>query len=291
VVNDPKLSFTQLIAELATAANDEQRTTIRDQLLAKLQRKKRGLNDQSRQDFETAAGMTPEDFIHLVRQMPLAEITGWFAAHGSLSEILDRHAENERPILISDHPDRLLNVEHGYGLAQRPEDYLQAFRKFIEQNQNAIPALVTVLTRPRELTRKQLRDLVIELDNAGFSEVNLVTAWREMTNQEMAAHIVGFIRHIATGDTLVSYESRVDWALQQMLAARPWTNPQREWLKRIASQTKANQVVDRAALDEPSLIFHREGGGFDRLNRIFDSQLTYTLDTFNDLLWSYPPNP
>ena len=91
----------------------------------------------------------------------------------------------------------------------------------------------------------------MELDKAGFSEVNLETAWREMTNQEIAAHIVGFIRHIATGDPLVPYEKRVDWALQQMLASRAWTGPQRQWLQRIAAQTRANRLVDREALDDP----------------------------------------
>ena len=128
----------------------------------------------------------------------------------------------------------------------------------------------------------------MELDKAGFSEVNLETAWREMTNQEIAAHIVGFIRHIATGDPMVSYTKRVDWALQQMLASRAWTGPQRQWLQRIAAQTSTNRLVDREALDDPDLIFCREGGGFARLDRVFDGQLNLTLDTFNDLLWSYP---
>jgi type I restriction enzyme R subunit len=144
---------------------------------------------------------------------------------------------------------------------------------------------VTVLTRPRDLTRKQLRELALALDNAGFSEVNLTTAWRESTNQAIAAHIVGFIRHLATGDPLVPYEQRVDWALQQMLAKQNWTTPQRQWLQKIAAQTKANTVVDREALDDPDLIFRREGGGFARLDKLFDGNLAGMLDTFHELLW------
>jgi type I restriction enzyme R subunit len=136
------------------------------------------------------------------------------------------------------------------------------------------------------LTRKQLRALAMDLEKAGFSETNITIAWRDMTNQEIAAHIVGFIRHIATGDALVPYEQRVDWALNQMLAAKQWTNPQREWLKKIAAQTKANVIVDREALDDPDLIFQREGGGFTRLDKMFEGQLANTLDSFNELLWS-----
>ena len=78
----------------------------------------------------------------------------------------------------------------------------------------------------------------------------------------------------------------VDRALQKTLAAKSWTTPQRQWLAKIAAQTKANLIVDRAALEDPDLVFQREGGGFPRLNRIFDGELEQVLDRFNDSLWS-----
>ena len=234
--------------------------------------------------------MTPDVFIQRLRQTPLGEIVRWFGNYHQLGEILDRQGESESQLFISDHADQLIKVEHGYGVATKPEDYLKEFSEFIQTNRDTIPALVTVLTRPRELTRKQLRELAIALDHAGFSEVKLETAWRDMTNKEIAAHIVGFIRHTATGDPLIPYEQRVDWSLQQMLSSRKWTEPQRQWLQRIAAQTKANRLVDREALDDPDLIFRREGGGFARLDRIFDGQLDQTLNNFNGLLWSYHNN-
>jgi type I site-specific restriction endonuclease len=139
---------------------------------------------------------------------------------------------------------------------------------------------------PRELTRKQLRELALELDKAGFSEASLATAWREMTNQDITARIVGYIRQAAIGDPLVPYDQRVDSALQKLLASRPWSTPQRQWLQKIAAQTKANMLVDREALDDPDLVFRREGGGFARLDRIFGGELQQVLDTFNESLWA-----
>jgi type I restriction enzyme R subunit len=109
-----------------------------------------------------------------------------------------------------------------------------------------------------------------------------------MTNQEIAARIVGYIRQAAIGDPLVPYEQRVDRALQKILASRAWTTPQRQWLQKLAAQTKANLIVDCAALDDPDLIFKREGGGFKRLDRIFGGELKQVLDAFNDALWSAP---
>ena len=143
-----------------------------------------------------------------------------------------------------------------------------------------------MLRRPRDLTRKQLRELAIALDREGFSEAKLGSAWKETTNQDVAARIVGYIRRAAIGDPLISYERRVDMALEKILARQRWSTPQRDWLTRIAAQTKANTVVDRAALDDPELIFKREGGGFERLNRIFDGGLQEVLETFNDSVWS-----
>lgn len=81
------------------------------------------------------------------------------------------------------------------------------------------------------------------------------------------------------------YSERVDHSLQKLLASKPWTAPQRDWLKRIAAQTKANQLVDREAIDDPDLIFKREGGGFNRLDNIFNGELTTVLENFNESLW------
>jgi type I restriction enzyme R subunit len=174
------------------------------------------LSETTARDFETRAGMPPEAFIERLKTMPLADIAAWFTHNPDLADILDREGEGRaEPMFVSHHDDRLLGTERGYGQAKRPEDCLQEFSDFIRSRSNVIPALITVLTRPRELTRKQLRELVLELDKAGFSEASLATAWREMTNQDIAARIVGYIRQAAIGDPLVPYDQRVDSALRK----------------------------------------------------------------------------
>jgi type I restriction enzyme R subunit len=89
----------------------------------------------------------------------------------------------------------------------------------------------------------------LALDLAGYSEVNLQTAWRQMTNEDMAALIVGLIRKAAIGDALVPYGDRVDRAMKHILAQQAWTPPQRQWLDRIGKQLRQEYIVDRAALD------------------------------------------
>jgi len=286
VVVNPKITFTELARELRYVTDDAHHTLARDQFLAKFQRKRARLDEEGQRAFERVAGMTPAAFIEELRTLAPMAIAQWFLDHASVGEVLDQiSGGGVRPLLISEHPDELYQVTRGYGQGEKPADYLQAFAHFIRTKQDEIPALVTVLTRPRDLTRKQLRDLLWELDQAGYSEASLSTAWRELTNQEIAARIVGYIRQAAMGDPLVPYAQRVDGALQTLLGARPWSTPQRQWLQRIAAQTKANGIVDREALDDPDLIFRREGGGFARLDRLFEGQLQRVLEMFNEAIW------
>lgn len=286
VVVDPTTRFVDLAQELTAVPSEESRALIRDEFIAKLQRRKRSLTERAARDFETCTGLPPDDFIRKLRSMTLQAVVDWFAQHPELAEILDRKGEGPGPmVFIHEGDDRLSHIERGYGKATKPEDYLKEFSDFIRSRSNSIPALITVLTRPRELTRKQLRELLLELDKAGYSEAALSTAWREMTNQDIAARIVGFIRKAAIGDALVPYEQRVDRALSTLLASKNFTTPQRQWLQKIAAQTKANLVVDREALDDPDLVFKREGGGFNRLDRLFGGELLSLLNSFNEALW------
>jgi type I restriction enzyme R subunit len=233
-------------------------------------------------------GVTPAIFAQKLKAMTPDAVGAWFAQNPDLGEILDRKGPaKSTPILLSEHADALKSAERGYGNALKPDDYLKAFGDFVRDSGNRIPALTAVLTRPRELTRKQLKELRLALDLAGFPESSLHTAYRETTNQDIAAGVIGYIRQAALGDALIPYEQRVDQAMQKILASRPWSSPQREWLKKLAEQTKVNLIVDREALDEPDLIFKREGGGFARLDKMFNGSLQTVLDQFNESLW--PP--
>ena len=294
VVVNPTISFAQLEQEMVSVQDPAARELVREQFLAKLQVKKRHLDDQATQDFETNAGMSPDAFIQKLRSLSVDEIANWFTQNPHLGEVLDRKRQGTgQPVFISDHPDALHHIDRGYGKASKPEDYLQEFKDFITSHGNELPALITVLTRPRDLTRKQLKELVLALDQAGFTEMRLATAWRELSNQDIAARIIGYIRQAAMGDALVPYAERVDHALQNLLAkplaGKPWTQPQRDWLKRIAAQTKANLLVDRDALDDPDLIFRTQGGGFAKLDKLFNGQLQPVLEAFNDALWADHP--
>lgn len=283
VVVDPKVSFAQLIDQATRQDDAEARRTVVEQIIAKLQRAKRDLNRAARQRFEDAAGMSPDALAAFLKGKPVEEAVAWFREHAAIAALLDLRADPDPvKVVISHHPDQLRRVERGYGDATRPEDFLDAFRAFIAANLNTIAALTVVTQRPRDLTRAALKALRLALDNAGYSETALRTAWRDATNADIAASIIGFIRQAALGDALVPYEDRVQRAMDGILASRPWTGPQRKWLERIGKQLVKEIVVDRAALDAGEFQAH---GGFNRINKVFDGRLEAILGEINEALW------
>ena len=227
------------------------------------------------------------DFVGRLLALPVDEASRWVQRMPRLAEVLDAPTgHGSTPQVISEHADQLRSTEHGYGKGQKPEDYLEAFTAFIRQGGNELPALNLVLQKPWELTRADLKELRIALDAEGYNEASLRTAWRDTTNQELVASIMGHIRRAAFGDALVPYAERVDKALQRILASRSWTSPQRQWLQRIASQTKSITIVDRAAIDDQGLVFRKEGGGWPRLNKVFNEELGEVLELFQREVWA-----
>ncbi len=282
VAVNPNISFTQLVEELGTVNDTTAAATIVDQLLAKLQRQQRKLGDSNRENIEAAAGMPIPEMINHLRQSDPRQVQEWFRQRAAIAQMLDARDGGRQPLLISRHADELRRVERGYGNAQKPEDYLDSFGAYLRDNINKIPALIVVTTRPRELTRTQLKELRLMLDLAGYSEKTLQVAWREMTNADIAASIIGFIRQATLGDALVPYEGRVDKAMRKILASQNWTSPQRQWLERIGKQLKVETIVDREALDQGEF---KSQGGFVRLNKAFNGRLEEILVQINEALW------
>jgi type I restriction enzyme R subunit len=210
VVVDPGISFAQLIDEATRHEDPVGRKTVIEQIIAKLQRAKRDLTRSTRQRFEDLAGMSPDALAAFLKAKPVEEAVEWFREHAAIAALLDLRADPDPvKVVISHHPDQLRRVERGYGDATEPTDYLDGFRTFIASNLNKIAALTVITQRPPDLTRAELKALRLALDNAGYSETALRTAWRDATNADIAASIIGFIRQAALGDPLLP--TRIGW--------------------------------------------------------------------------------
>ena len=284
VVTNPSLSVEKLVESLVAAPAAAQQGVL-DQILGKLQRKLKRMSAEENEAFTATAGMSPKALVQQLRSQGAGAAALWLGDRPAVAKLLDQKAAvRAYPLIVSHHADTLREETHGFGPGnQRPDDFLDGFGAFIRENLNQVPALLVVTQRPRELTRAELRSLRALLDEKGYSELSLRTAWKDRTNADIAASIIGHIRRAALGDALLPYEERVDRALKKLLAGRKWSDPQRKWLERIGKQLKVETIVDREALDEGE--FKNQGGGFDRLNKQFNGELEALLGELRESIW------
>lgn len=189
---------------------------------------------------------------------------------------------SERMPVISEHEDELRVREQNYGAYDKPQDYLDSFNQFIRQQLNDSAALSAVVNRPRDLTRQQLKDIRLLLDNNGFSEATLQSAWRQQTNQDIAASIIGHIRRAAIGEAMIPFEQRVQNSVHKILSQHSWTAPQRNWLTRLGKQLTHEVIINRDTINQIPAF----PGGAKQLDKALGDQLDTVLDAINDELWA-----
>lgn len=188
---------------------------------------------------------------------------------------------SERLPVISNHKDEIQERSQSYGKHQKPQDYLDSFTDFVKNNLNQSAALAAVVNKPRDLNRAQLKDIKLLLDNAGYTDAKLQTAWRNQTNQDIAASIIGHIRRAAIGEALQPFEQRVQHAMQQICANHAWTPAQKKWLDRLARQLLHEVIIDREFVNQR----FGDQGGAKQLDKILQGQLDQILEELAQGIW------
>lgn len=287
VVVDPGLTFGKLVADLENAPSEEDKRFVRDQIVVKLRQRQKLIQGERREVLESVLGPLA-DLPDRLKDAPPEETAVLFRQHPELARVLDLPLEKGRRdsgIFISEHDDELIDVTDDFGNKASPVDYIESFETFVRANMNAVPAMIAATQRPRELTRKELKELALLLDQQGYSEANLRRAYGSTRNADIAAHIIGFVRQAALGDPLVPYETRVENGVQAILNSRQWSAKQRQWLIRIGRALKAQPISDPELLADGAFA---QAGGFDAVDHEFDHALGEVLKDLNGAIWDGP---
>lgn len=284
VVTNPSTSFEDLIKGLEVSTTDEQLAYQIDLIVAKLQRKRRNVSKKALEQFaHLTGGKDLSAFAEHLNSSTIKEATAELLGHREAFSVLDKDRPySKSPRIIDDHPDEVIDHTRGYGEGQKPEDYLEAFKEFINNNLNAIAALRTVCTRPSELTREALKSLKLELDRHDFTEKQLNSAWNEMTNQDIVADIIAFIRQQALGSALVGHEQRVKHAFAKLRMNHEFNKTQLEWLKRIEKVLLEESVLDEQIFEVGAF---KNAGGFTIIDRRFGGKLREIMTELNEYLY------
>lgn len=286
LVKQPKIKTEDIYEKAIQAKDEESFTFYKNELLAKLQRKKQTLNEKSQNELAQLNNVYSLDqWLHELKTATQEEIKGQEKKILRLAN----YKKEKHPYIVAEKEDQLLETSYGYGEEgnNKPGDYLEEFNQYIKENMDKIPALELVVKRPRSLTRKDLREIQLELQRHKFGEKELQQAWHQEKQEDIAADIISFIRQAALGTKLVSHEERIKYAMQKVYALNPnWTPKQRQWLEKIEKQLIKGTVLGPT----PEEAFNDNGvfqrfGGYKRINECFGEYTVKIIDTLNDYLY------
>ena len=285
VVANPAITFIQLLEGLEVLENEKQVQHQINQIIAKLQRKKRSMSDRTRQHFiSMTGGQDPNEFIADIQHRRTEEAKKRLLAYADLFKMLqETKANGERPVVISNEEDELLEHTRGYGKGSKPEDYLDAFADYIKTNLNEIAALNIVCTRPKELTRESLKSLRLMLDREGFTTQQLNTAVSQMTNEEITADIISLIRRYAIGSALISHEARIRRAADKLKKAHTFSKQELNWIARMEKYLMEESVLNVDVFDEDGRF--KAQGGFAKIDKVFGNKLESIILELNEYLY------
>lgn len=283
VTPNPKTTFEDLLNGLKVVEKDKQAYQL-SLIIAKLQRKSRKISPKALEQFAyLTGGKDPRAFAKELNDGKAADSMKRVLECSEAFAVLDSDSTHrKRRVVIDSHEDEIVSHERGYGKASKPEDYIEAFRRFVVENLNEINALKIVCTRPFELTRATLKELKMELDRHDFTEKQLNTAWNEMTNEDIVADIIAFVRQQAIGSTLISHETRVKNAFAKLRKNHKFNKIQLDWLKRIEKVMLEEAVLDEQMFEQGAF---KNNGGFKGIDRRFEGQLHDVIVELNQYLY------
>ena len=302
LVKDPNITLEQLLQELvdpnshAAVGNAPNTSHAHDVLEVVSQKVMRILRKadkkaeqkpelkQKLQELQSLWGIEPKKLPQHLHQLGPQQAAQFVQTHShllrQLAEVNALLGSDTNP-LIYEGTDEFKSRTQTYGVNEKPADYLDSFNHFIRNQINQSVALGVIINNPKDLTREQLKEVRLLLDEHGYSEAKLKTAWRNQTHQEIAASIVGYIRQAALGEALLPFEQRVNNAMQKIYTLHDWSNLQRKWLERLAKQLILEVVIDHHFVNRA----FAQDGGAKRLNSVLEGDLDKVLEALNENLW------
>lgn len=285
IAQDPNIPLENLFVELVSLPEAAQQELVRDQLVSRLRRIVGKMDNAQLEEYYQQVGEMPQDTLNGLVHNPLEHSVQVLRDYPQIAEFFtgkSYYSARSGP-LISHHEDQVLETSVDYFGTQRPDDYLEQFSAFIRDNMNKVAALELVVSRPKDLDRQSLRELLLILQQHNFTETSLKNAWHNARNEEIAATIIGHIRQAALGDPLVPYEQRVQNALRKILNSRQWSKVQQDWLRRIADQVIKQQLSHVSLFEvEP----FAGDGGTKSIQRILKIDPQELMEEFSDLIWA-----
>jgi len=141
-------------------------------------------------------------------------------------------------------------VRDGAGKEYKPEDYLTAFARFVQENATHIEAIRILLNRPQQWGTDALVELRKTLATAPQRfTVESLQRVHAVRYHKALVDLISMVKHAAREqEPLLTAEERVDRALTKITTGRKLTPAQQRWLDRIREHLITNLTIDREDL-------------------------------------------
>jgi type I restriction enzyme R subunit len=220
-----------------------------------------------REDFtDTMALLRNKDFQDLLVNYPRPKRV-FLVAYGVEDTVTSRHM-----------------VRDGAGREYKPEDYLTAFARFVQERRDEVEAIAILLDRPDGWSTDALEGLRRALKAAPeHFDLRPLQQAHEICYHKALADIISMVKHAADADTpLFTAEERVQRAFLRITRGRTFTDTQQQWLQRIRSHLVENLTIERKDFEQMPLL--ERSGGWSRANGDFDRQLEPLLKELNEAI-------
>ena len=285
VVAKPTTTIKNLLDSLEQAVEPQAIRDIAKQIALKLRRKQHHLDEQSQKEFTLATGKGVTSFASDLLKMDVSKVkTELLKQKEALVRLSILKEGGMKGGLIHEGADELISHTRGYGVHNtKPADYLNDFANYLKTHLNEVAALHIVCTRPRDLTKAQLKELLLILDTKGFTEKQLNDAYSECNNSTMVASIISLIRRYALGTEIVSKNSQLSRAFDKLNAQHKFTPAQQKWLDIIRNYMQQQEILSVEAFKEDKRLLQK--GGYKAAQTAFKNQLETIVQEFNGYLF------
>jgi type I restriction enzyme R subunit len=170
------------------------------------------------------------------------------------------------------------------GKEYKPDDYLAAFARFVQENPLPIEAIRILLNRPQDWSTDALAELRQKLATTPerFTLDNLEKVHAARYHKNLV-DIISMIKHAAKDEeALLTAAERVERAFAKITAGRQFTPEQNKWLDRIRAHLVVSLSIDREDFENVPILL--DFGGWKPADRCFDGRLQELLNGINEAI-------
>lgn len=261
----------------------ENKQPVKDRILARLQRKNNNLTPEQKYDIsERLDGIDLKTYVHKLKSCTQDAFIETCKKDKDFLLWVDSLKGKKKGYFYSEKEDTLNETTRGYGDTEKPEDYLEAFTKFVNENKDEIEAIRIACTKPSDMTRAQLKELKLALDKENFTETSLNEATSAVTNAHIVADIIAHVRNAVLKTPLFNHDERVEAAFSKLIAAHRFNKMQLDLLEKIKTYMLHESILNTETFEAP--VFKMEGG-FARFNKKFGGTLVEIIREINTYIY------